>query len=122
MVLYFCLVLFGTSMGADISAQAAKAQTLEQQGKFSDAIEAWQQLLRIDPSDAAALASIGIDYSRLGRYQEASAEYRKALAIRPNLPGIHLNLGLAEFKQGRFESAIPALEAASRQSPQNGQA
>jgi tetratricopeptide (TPR) repeat protein len=59
---------------------------------------------------------------RRGAYSEAAAAYRKALALNPNLPGIRLNLGLAEFKQGHFRAAIPPLAAVLRSDASNMQA
>ena len=45
-----------------------------------------------------------------------------ALALNGSLPGISLNLGLTEFKQGHFEAAISPLKAACRQDPSSAQA
>jgi hypothetical protein len=38
----------------------------------------------------------------LPRKQPLGGDGRRALALNPKLPGIQLNLGRAEFKQGRF--------------------
>src|SRR5205807_10389613 len=82
------------------------AAALEQQGKFFEAAEIWRAVTEHNPHDAAAFASLGIDLARQQKYAEAVPAYQKALALNPRLPGIQLNLGLAEFKQGHFEAAI----------------
>ena len=79
-------------------------------------------VIRRNPSDAAANASLGVVLSKEQKYKEAAAAYEKALALNPNLPGMQLNLGLAEFKQGRFQAAIGPLRAASVADSQNRQA
>ena len=55
--------------------------------------------------------------SRLQEYPEADRAYRKALALDPNLPAVQLNLGLAEFKQGKLDAAIEPLRAALASDP-----
>ena len=75
---------------------------LELQGRLDEAVKVWQVVVGRNPRDARALASLGVDYSKEQRYPEAASAYRKALALDPKLPGIQLNLGLAEFKQGTF--------------------
>ncbi|MGD0619743.1 MAG: tetratricopeptide repeat protein, partial [Bryobacteraceae bacterium] len=54
------------------------------------------------PGDINLLANTGIQLSHEKQYDAAAACYRKVLAIDPNIPQIQLNLGLAEFKNGRF--------------------
>jgi tetratricopeptide (TPR) repeat protein len=57
--------------------------------------------------------------SKQEKYPQAAAAYKKALALNPKLPGIELNLGLAEFKQGNFTGAIAPLRAASTEGGAN---
>jgi Flp pilus assembly protein TadD len=103
MRLYIILLLCAAA-GAQSPADAIN---LDQAGKFREAIDAWQAITKANPKDAAAFAALGVDLAREQRYREAAAAYRKALALNPRLTSIQLNLGLAEFKQGRFEQAIP---------------
>ena len=71
----------------------------------------------------AAFASLGVILSKEQKYQEAASAYEKAIALDPKLPGVQLNLGLAEFKQGHFQAALIApLHAASVAEPHNLQA
>ncbi len=88
---------------------AADAIALEQQGKLAEAAKAWRAVTAGNPRDAAAFASLGVVLSRLQNYPEAASAYRRALALNPKLPGVELNLGLAEFKQGHFRRGLPQL-------------
>lgn len=63
------------------------------------------------PEDINALANAGIGFSHAKQYDAAAVCYRKVLAIDPNIPEIQLNLGLAEFKSGRFREATEPFQA-----------
>src|SRR5215475_3722199 len=98
-----------------------KAMELQQQGNFPAAEKEWRAWLAANPQDAAAFASLGVVLSRQEKYEQAAVAYRKSLALGSNLPGIQLNLGLAEFKRGAFKEAIPPLRAALAADPKNVQ-
>ena len=100
----------------------ADAVALEQQGKLPEAAQAWRVVVRRNPHDAAAFASLGLVLSREEKFEEAVSAYHKAIALNPELPGVQLNLGLAEFKQGRFGDAIAPLRAALVADPGSRQA
>src|SRR5256885_14865277 len=65
---------------------------------------------------------MGRIFNKEKKYPEAASAYKKALALDPKLPGVQLNLGLAEFKQGRFEAAVAPLSTALAVDPNNMQA
>src|SRR5215470_5752599 len=77
-------------------AQAPPAQG-DAAGELSESEKRWRAVVQKNPRDAGALASLGVVLSKEGKYPEAARAYRKALTLDPNLPGIQLNLGLAEF-------------------------
>jgi tetratricopeptide (TPR) repeat protein len=99
-----------------------EAIAFEQQGKLAEAAEAWRAVTARNPGDAAAFAALGSVLSKEQKYSDADAAYRKALALDSKLPGIELNLGLAEFKQGHFTAAAVALRSALAQDPTSAQA
>ena len=100
---------------------AAQAEELMQQGRLPEAEQAWKAVIAAHPTDAAAIASLGLVYSHDGKYPEAAAAYRRALKLNPSLTGIQLNLGLAEFKQGHLREAIAPFKAALREQPSSMQ-
>ena len=120
-LLLFTVFAFSVFAQSDSSRPEA-ALALEREGKLSQAVEAWREVVKSSPRNAAAWASLGVDLSHLQQYREASESYRKALAIDPKLPGIQLNLGLAEFKSNNFVAAIPPFRAALSEDPKNMQA
>ena len=112
------LLLLPAFAGGQTSG-AADALALQRQGKLAEAAEAWQSVIRQNPKDAGAFASLGVVLAGEQKYQEAAVAYRKALALDPKLPGVQLDLGLAEFKQGQFASAIGPFKAVLAADPHN---
>ncbi len=121
----FQLAVCALLVALQVSAQSnspSEAIALEQQGKLAEAAQAWQGVIRQNPRDAGAYASLGVVFAKQEKYPEAAAAYRKAIGLNPKLPGIQLNLGLAEFKQGHFAAAATSLKAALAADPNNSQA
>ncbi len=115
----FALLLSSVLNAQTSHPSPADATALAEQGKLSEAAQAWSTIIQRNPKDAGAYASLGFVLSREQKYSEAAVAYRKAIALNPKLPGVQLNLGLAEFKQGHFEAAIPSLRAALAADPKS---
>lgn len=91
---------------ADLQQKRANALALGQQGSLIEAEAAWQDVLRQHPSDSEAYANLGILEARQEHYKDAISLYRKALVINPAMPGLRLDLGLAQFKNGELKDSI----------------
>ncbi|MGA8529515.1 MAG: tetratricopeptide repeat protein [Acidobacteriaceae bacterium] len=118
MAVAFCVVV--AQAGAQ-TATPAQAEALAQQGRLEESAQAWEAVVVAHPRDARALANLGLVRAREGQYAQAAEAYRKALAIQ-KMPGVELDLGLAEFKQGHLKEAIAPFEAALREQPGSLQA
>jgi tetratricopeptide (TPR) repeat protein len=121
LVLALTVLLFPSSLSAQ-TASASEALSLQQQGKWAEAAQAWRAVTQQNPNDAGAFASLGVALSRQQKYREAVQAYKKAIQLNPGLRGIHLNWGLAEFKQGHFREAVPPLKVALAAEPRSLQA
>jgi tetratricopeptide (TPR) repeat protein len=86
----------------------------ETSGDFVKAMESFDRALKTDPSNAAALASIGRLHMRQKNYPAASESLAKAIAVSPNEAALHNDYGMAraELKDltGATESITKALE------------
>jgi len=60
--------------------------------------------------EAIQQANLGVALSKKEDFSGAIQAYRRALAIDSRLPNLYLNMGLAYFKQGRFQEALGAFE------------
>ncbi len=88
------------------------AQVAQQQGRYDDAVKAYQTITVVAASSpriaAAAYLAAGNIYMMTGRFQDAATAYRKSVALDATSAEAQNNLGeaLGELKQYR-----PALEA-----------
>jgi Flp pilus assembly protein TadD len=63
---------------SNLQAWNSKAYALEQQGKYDEAVKAYDEVIKLDPNDAAAWKNKGNALQRLGRTTEADAAFSKA--------------------------------------------
>lgn len=82
-----------------------RASAALQAGDYPRAQEGFDRVLLTDPRNVAALADLGVLYSRTHRYARAVDVYQRALALEPNDPAIVTNLGLVKMKQGDYPGA-----------------
>lgn len=118
----FLAAAWGVSQSAaPLQQKRAAAIAFEQQGQLAEAESAWREVLKARPSDAEAYGRLAVLEAHQEHYTEAILLYKKALAIDPNMPGVRLNLGLSQFKNGEMKDAIltftPLLKSASPNSP-----
>ena len=92
------------------------AQVAQQQGRFDDAIKAYQTIAVIAKSSpriaAAALLNAGNVYMSLGKFEPAANAFRDSLALDANSAAAQNNLGeaLGELKQ--YQRALEAFQRA----------
>jgi tetratricopeptide (TPR) repeat protein len=53
-------------------------------GRYTEAIEAFKQAIRINPDYADAYFNLGVVYVKLGRYTEAIETFKQAIRINPD--------------------------------------
>jgi tetratricopeptide (TPR) repeat protein len=93
------------------------ALSFEQQGKLDQAEEAWKAIAKAHPSSPEPFGHLGVLEAHQEHYKEAVSYYRKALAMNPNIPGLRLDLGLALFKGGQLNEAIPEFKTLLNSAP-----
>jgi tetratricopeptide (TPR) repeat protein len=91
---------------ATMDSQRQQAFVLEQQNKTAEAETAWRDVVKAHPADAEGYAHLGFLEAKQERYKEAVPLYRKALVLDAAMPGLKMNLGLAQFKSGALKEAI----------------
>jgi tetratricopeptide (TPR) repeat protein len=87
---------------------------LADQGRVAEAIEQYEEALRLKPDYTEADNNLGMALASQGKVSEAIAEYTAALRIDPDYAPAHNNLGLALAKQGQVSEAIAEYTAALR--------
>jgi tetratricopeptide (TPR) repeat protein len=71
-----------------------KGNELRDEGKFSEAEESYQSVLKLKPRDARAAYGLGNVYSDLQRWEDAEAAYRKAIQWEPNSADAYVALSV----------------------------
>ncbi len=107
------LFLFFTAQ-VDHSALGLKA--LEDQ-KFEAAIEHFGKAVAADPKDFYAHFHFALAHSAIHKDLEAIEHYRKTLELKPGLYQAELNLGMILVENRKAKEAVPLLEDAVRQKP-----
>ena len=88
----------------------ALGNAFAQQDRMQEAINAYDQALKLDPEHTASLANRGVAYYRLGQLDAAIDSYQKALKIDSNDAETSYLLGAAQLQQGNMSAAEAAFK------------
>jgi tetratricopeptide (TPR) repeat protein len=101
----------------DLQAQQARGLEHLARREFAAAVECYEELVSLDPRDAAARTGLGTALAELARYGEAEAQLRRAVGIKPNAVDAHLHLGWVLQFAGRHNESADALRRALKLKP-----
>jgi tetratricopeptide (TPR) repeat protein len=106
-----------TQTGAD--EQAARYAQAGQQalaaGRYPEARENFEQLVKLHPNLAEIHATLAAIYFKQREYELSVREARTAKKLKPSLPRLDSLLGLSLSELGQFEEALPLLEKGFKQ-------
>jgi tetratricopeptide (TPR) repeat protein len=85
---------------------------LERNERFDEALKLIQQALKIYPTNASYLDSLGWAYFKLGKFDEAEKHLRNAARRSPNSATIYEHLGDVYQKQNKMDAARAAWQKA----------
>ena len=121
------VTLWGRAVQLDSTNDLAlyfHASALAKAGRFDEAARRYRELLEILPDHVPARKDLARIESRDGDALAASGDlpgaielYRKALERDPDLSSARERLGMALFQLGRFQEALPELDAAFQTGP-----
>lgn len=86
-------------------------------GRVSEAIEQYQEALRINPHMAEAHINLGMALNLEGKKEEAIEQYERALKINAHFAMAHVDLGNTLSDLGRTQEAIEHYEEALKVNP-----
>jgi eukaryotic-like serine/threonine-protein kinase len=88
-------------------------------GKYEQAVQQFQQAIRIDPTDDRPYKELGRVYGKLNRLTEAEETFKQAIRIRPSYWGAYNQLGVFYYNQGRIQDAIDTFKKVTQLAPDN---
>ncbi|MGE0200038.1 MAG: tetratricopeptide repeat protein [Candidatus Melainabacteria bacterium] len=91
-------------------------------GRLELATANFRHALNLNPRLAAACLSWGVANGRRGLFAEAYRQLDQALEIQADLPGVARWYGQFLVEEGRFEDALPWLERALQEKPEDADA
>jgi tetratricopeptide (TPR) repeat protein len=86
-------------------------------GRYADAVAAYDTLVRTDPGDASLRASLAAALGAMGRLDEAREQLRLAAELDPLSAEVRHNLAVVLERQGKRDEAIAEYRAALRYRP-----
>jgi tetratricopeptide (TPR) repeat protein len=113
------LVVSAGDTAKEIFDRAAQALS---GGDIGTAERGFQEVLRREPHNIAALSNLGVIYSRTSRSDQAIDMYKRAIRVSPDDTAILLNLGLVYLKQEDRAKALPLFARVVELDPRHLQA
>ncbi len=104
-------------MGDNISALRELAVQAGNLGKWEEAIQLWQRLIRLQTDSPAAYINMGTAHWQLDQYEKALWCAQKAIALQPDLKEAHFNYAINLLHLGDAEKAVAVLENLLKQQP-----
>ena len=115
-MILFALVLAGNIFAADVASDFSAANELYAKGKFSDAADAYENILQTGAQSPALLFNAGNAEFKAGHLGLAIAAYRRAAQLSPRDDEIRANLAFvrnqvqgATFRESRWQGWFGAL-------------
>ena len=99
----------------DLRAYQVPAISLTYMHLNDEAMQEWRSLLKIDPENRTAAASLGGLLYDAGKYSDAVEVLETAVNAAPDSPGLQVQLGSAYLKTGQKEKAVLHLRAAAEE-------
>jgi TonB family protein len=90
------------------------------QGKYAEAIDAYQQAIKLKPNYAEAFFNMGDAYEALEHHEEAVTAYQQAIRFKPNYDAAYFGLADAYQALGKSEEAGEAYSHANSSLPAGG--
>ena len=91
---------------------------LERQGMVDEAIEAYREVLLLDPKSATAHYNLATHLASEKDYVNAESHLRKVIDIQPNTQ-VYASLGAVQWQQGKANDAISSLQSSIQADPTN---
>ena len=111
-----------TGLAVDAQHFLNRGRSFDSAGRTTEAIEAYQRAIELDPNMAQAHANLVGSFGRTGEIDRAEEHYATALALNPNLEELHNNWGVVQASRGDPDAAAAAFRRALELNPNSAHA
>ena len=87
------------------------------ESRFGDAVDAYRQMVHIDPADPVPYKYLGVALARSGQPEAALSQYERALQLDPTNAAVHYNIGILRIETKKEEQAITHFQQALKLDP-----
>jgi tetratricopeptide (TPR) repeat protein len=88
-------------------------------GHLQQAVEQWQKIVQMDPTDFGSHRALGLAYEAQGNVKDAIPQMQAALKVKPDNLDTLDDLGAMYAREGRFDEEIALLQSAFQRDPTN---
>ncbi len=96
-----------------------KGVSLDNLGHHGEAIQSYDEAIRLSPQDAKFYNNRGTAYRALGQYDQALKDYEQAIQLSPWYPHAYNNRGLVYLALGQYEKALQDFDMVIQLHPWN---
>ena len=124
-LIFILLTLLGTSQSAtalDAQGWFEKGNRLSGQGRFEEAVEAYQKSTALNDLSPVAHYNLGVAYKNLKEYEKAVTAFKKTVALEPTNMDARISLGNVYNRLNRWEDAIAQLNIVVHREKNNAEA
>jgi tetratricopeptide (TPR) repeat protein len=97
------------SKDALLQRYSQQAQAAMAARQYSNAAEAYEKMIKLEPGVAELYANLGLAYFQMGKFQQAIPAFEKALKLKPGLQNPKYFLAMANSELGHNQQALPEL-------------
>jgi tetratricopeptide (TPR) repeat protein len=112
LVFLIVLLLPGLCPAQDIQSYIDQGIRNSQAGHYDQALQAFDQALKLKPNDPALITYKGIVYYAKGNNAKAVQLFEEAIKLNPNFARAYYQRGMVYQSQEKYKEAVPDLEKA----------
>ena len=112
LALLFLLLLPGLSAAQDVQSYIDQGIQHSQAGRYDQALQAFDQALKLKPNDPALITYKGIVYYARGQNDRAMKEFEAAIKLNPNFGRAYYQRGMIYQSQEKYQPALEDIQKA----------
>jgi tetratricopeptide (TPR) repeat protein len=116
---YVNAIALGEAPAQTVQSLMAEARDAQSRGDFSKAAEAYQKVVKLEPSIPELWANLGLMNHESGKHAEAIRSFQQAIRMKPSLFVPQLFLGIEYVESKNPKEAIPFLKNAVLLNPKD---